>query len=185
MAKYRNSILEYWTTHSRGTHTPSNGSRPATLVRPVQSTSCPTTTPCGAGFSLARRCSSPRLLLRSAPCSLKLFFPGARATTLHDQVEASLMAAFNKRQPRLVSAQNAAVLGGAEAGAGPRPRVQGQRHDTRTRVPGHEPCRPLKPPLRAGASATPKPKEGVRLPIRIHPHLVVDGPLVFWCCHVI
>jgi hypothetical protein len=113
---------------------------------------------------------------------LKLFFPGARATILQDQVEASLMAAFNKRQPRLVSAQNAAVLGGAEAGAGPRPRVQGQRHDTHTRVPGHEPCRS---PLRAGARATPKPKEGVRLPIRIHPHLVVDGPLVFWCCHVI
>lgn len=34
---------------------------------------------------------------------LKAFFPARRSNTLRDQVEASLMTAFNKRQPRLVS----------------------------------------------------------------------------------
>lgn len=38
---------------------------------------------------------------------LKRFFPGERATTLRDQMEAALMVAFNKRHPCLVSTEAA------------------------------------------------------------------------------
>ena len=155
MAKYRNSILEYWTS-TPGVltrHNPSNWISPrdsrASCPIHVLPNDCPVWCRVVARAALLQ---PPSASAERVFSPLKLFFQGARATTLHDQVEASLMAAFNKRQPRLVSAQNAAVLGGAEAGAGPRPRVQGQRHDTCTRVPGHEPCRP--PP--APAPARPK-----------------------------